>query len=283
MTTTTPVGDQLGLGPIGIVLDVSADGQHLRDAAEAEELGYSTLWLAGGQLDRLELIADVLAATSRVSVAPGIIPVDVYSSDDVARFHRDLPPDQRDRFVVGLGGPQAPRPMRALGEYLDRLDRADPPVPAHRRILAALGPRKLELSRDRAAGAVPLLVTPEYTADARRILGAESVLAINQLIVLDSDGQRARELARTPLRFLAQVPGYRAAFLRMGLSDNDVDELSDRLVDALVSWGDAETVAARVREHRAAGADHVVISPINAEGAPRSMDGPRQLARLLIG
>lgn len=153
------------------------------------------------------------------------------------------------------------------------MDRADPPVPAHRRILAALGPRKLELSRDRAAGAIPLMVSPDYTADARRILGAESVLAINQMIVLDSDGPRARELSRTTLRVLVQVPGYRASFSRMGLSDNDIDELSDHLVDSLVSWGDPETVAARVRQHQAAGADHVVISRMRGEGAPGSMDG----------
>ncbi len=127
--------------------------------------------------------------------------------------------------------------MRALNDYLDRLDHAAPPVPAGRRILAALGPRKLELARDRSAGAVPLLVTPAYTTYARGILGEESTLIISQMIILDTDASLARETARTPLRFLSGVRGYRANFARMGFTGSDITSLSDRLVDELVTWG----------------------------------------------
>ena len=132
--------------------------------------------------------------------------------------------------------------MRVLNDYLDRLDHAVSPLPAGRLILAALGPRKLELTRDRAAGAIPLLVTPGYTKQARGILGEESTLIISQMIVLDTDATQARETARTPLRFLSGVSGYRANFARMGFTDSDIAGLSDRLVDDLVTWGDASTI-----------------------------------------
>ena len=105
--------------------------------------------------------------------------------------------------------------------------------------LAALGPRKLELARDRAAGAIPLLVTPAYTSAARRILGDEATLIIDQMIVLDTDVTRAREIARRPLQFLSGISGYRANFARMGFTGADIDGLTDRIVDELVAWGDA--------------------------------------------
>src|SRR3954451_10891679 len=140
MTTTSE------LGPVGISLDVDPAGAHLDAAAEIERLGYSTLWIPGGQLDRLDRITELVRATRRVTVVPGIIPVDVHPADAVARWHAELSAEAPGRVLVGLGGPQQqPRPLRALGHYLDLLDAAAPPVPAPRRILAALGPRKLAL------------------------------------------------------------------------------------------------------------------------------------------
>src|SRR4051794_40506149 len=170
MTTTSE------LGPVGISLDVDPAGAHLDAAAEIERLGYSTLWIPGGQLDRLDRITELVRATRRVTVVPGIIPVDVHPADAVARWHAELSAEAPGRVLVvrgitrvaapraaggpgwhgelpagapggvlvGLGGPQQqPRPLRALGHSLDLLAAADPPVPASRRILAALGPRKL--------------------------------------------------------------------------------------------------------------------------------------------
>src|SRR5450432_2993158 len=139
---------KLSLGPVGITLNVSADDTYLREAAEAEKLGYSAIWLPGGQIDSLDRIARIVGATRSVPVVPAVI-----------QLYAQLQASAPGRFVVGLGGPQQPRPLGPLGEYLDELDRAEPPVPAGRRILAALGPRKLELARERAAGAVALLVT----------------------------------------------------------------------------------------------------------------------------
>jgi probable F420-dependent oxidoreductase len=167
-----------------------------------------------------------------------------------------------------------------LNEYLDRLDRLDrsePPVPAERRILAALGPRKLELARDRAAGAVALLVTPDYTAEARRILGPDATLVVSLMTVLGTDAAQARDTARVPLRFLSGVGGYATNFERMGFGADDISGLSDRLVDDLVAWGDADAIVARVRSHLAAGADHVVVSELGE----RPGEVARQLAGLL--
>lgn len=272
---------KLGLGAVGMTVQVSADGGHLDEAAALEELGYSAIWLRGGQIDSLDRIAEVVGATKAVPVVPGIISVDVYAPGEVSRLYGDLQDRAPGRFIAGLGGPQVPRPLRPLHDYLDRLDQGEPPVPASRRILAALGPRKLEIARDRAAGAVLLLVTPEYVRTARRILGTEATLVVSQLVALQADSARAREAARGPLRFLSGVPGYRASFTRMGFTASDIDGLSDELVDRLVAWGSTDTITARVNEYRQAGADHVALTVLDDDPQPAT-DSARQLARSLL-
>jgi probable F420-dependent oxidoreductase len=272
---------KLGLGAVGVTVHVSADGGHLDEAAALEELGYSAIWLRGGQIDSLDRIAEVVGATKAVPVVPGIISVDVYAPGEVSRLYGDLQDRAPGRFIAGLGGPQVPRPLRPLHDYLDRLDQGEPPVPASRRILAALGPRKLEIARDRAAGAVLLLVTPDYVRTARRILGTEATLVVSQLVALQADAARAREAARGPLRFLSGVPGYRASFTRMGFTASDIDGLSDELVDRLVAWGSTDTITARVNEYRQAGADHVALTVLDDDPQPAT-DSARQLARSLL-
>ena len=274
---------ELGLGPVGVALNVSADDACLREAAELEELGYSALWLPGGQIDRLGRIAEIVRATRSVPVASGIISLDVYPPAAVIGLHAELEASAPGRFLVGLGGPQKPRPLRALNDYLDRLDQGAPPVPAGRRILAALGPRKLELARARSAGAVALLVTPAYTKHARGILGEDPTLIISQMIVLDTDATRARATGRTPLRFLSGVSGYRANFARMGFTGSDIASLSDRLVDELVAWGDIAAITARIREHLDAGADQVALTILSQGGQPRPVNAARELAGHLPG
>jgi probable F420-dependent oxidoreductase len=264
---------KLSIGPVGIALNVSADDSHLKQAAELEDLGYSTIWLPGGQIDRLDRLTAVIEATTSVPVGSAIIPVDHYEPGAVADLYARAP----GRFIVGLGGPQQARPMAGLNDWLDRLDRAQPPVPAAARILAALGPRKLELAAARAAGAIALLVTPAYTAWARGILGEQPTLVINQMVVLDTDAARARETARRPLRFLSGVAGYRAAFARMGFAEADIDGLRDHLVDELVTWGTAGDIGARVSAHLEAGADQVALTVLSGDGQP----GPAHDARLL--
>ncbi|HEY1571143.1 MAG TPA: TIGR03620 family F420-dependent LLM class oxidoreductase [Pseudonocardiaceae bacterium] len=271
------------VGRIGVALNVSADDTYLEEAAEAERLGYSTIWLPGGQIDGLDRIAKLVRATTTIPVASAIISADVFTPDAVRDLYADLQATAPDRFVAGLGGPQQPRSMRALNDYLDELDAGEPPVPAERRILAALGPRKLELARDRCAGAITLLVTPAYTSMARQVLGTDSTLIVDQMCVLDTDAAHARETARGSLRFLSGVGGYIANFERMGFSDADISELSDRLVDDLVAWGDADAIVTRVTEHLDAGADQVVLGVLNKGGQPAPIEVARRLAHRLLG
>lgn len=263
------------LGTVGTDLAIRADGSHLDHAAEIDEAGYGALWIAGGQIDSLDRLREVVRATRRIPVVPSIIPTGVYGAAEVDALYRELEAEHPGRFVAGLGAPQQPRAMSALESYLDDLA-----VPPSRRLLAALGPRKLELARDRFAGAVPLLVTPGYTAWARDVLGPDRLLAVQQLAVLDTDADRARDAARGVLGFLLGVRGYRDNMLRMGFTEDDVATISDRLVDAVVVHGGPDDVAERVAAHRAAGADHVSAGGLGPTGG---IAASRALAGALLG
>ena len=165
---------ELDLGPIGIGLDLSEDRSHLAQAVELERLGYSTLWLAGGQLKSLAPVADLVRATEKIKIGTGIVSLDVHDAAAVTRSYVDIEQTDPGRYVVGLGAPQqVRRPMETMNTFLDRLDGQDRTIPQHRRILAALGPKKLAMARNRFAGAIALLVTPTYTAEARGLLGAD--------------------------------------------------------------------------------------------------------------
>lgn len=262
MTTTT------SLGPVGF-----ATGTDPTDAAALEDAGARTLWLAGGSIDRLDRLTELLDGTREAAVVPGIVPTGVHAAEGVTALYSDAARRHPGRFLLGLGAPQQPRALAALGSYVDALDAADPPVPSHERILAALGPRKLALARDRFAGAVTLLVTPEHTAGARAVLGPDRLLAVMVPVVLGADLAPVRELAG----FLLQVPGYRANTRRLGFTDAEMDAPGDRLAGAISASGTPDDIANRVAEHRAAGADHVVLSPA---GDP---SGGLDTVRALVG
>ena len=262
-----------GLGRYGVALSVTDDLEAHADTVE--RLGYSAIWVAGGQLATLDPLLRILRATTRIAVVPGIIPLDVHGPAAIAELYAEAERIGPGRLVVGLGGPQRPQTgaMAALNRALDELDAT---VPPQRRLLAALGPLKLDVARDRFGGAVTLLVNPAYTAWARERLGGGSTLVVDQMVVLDEDAAAARAAAREPLGFLAAVPGYAAAFSRMGFTDADIRELSDGLVDATFAWGGVDRVVTRLREQEAAGADHVVIAPL---GGPGEMQTVERLAR----
>jgi probable F420-dependent oxidoreductase len=253
---------KLELGPLGVALGPQDGPEFGAVLAELEELGYSTIWLTGGPMTSLSQIGEAVRATRQVPVATGIIAVVRFGAAEVAATYAELEASHPGRFVVGLGGAHGPRPLPTLNAYLDYLDTQPPTVPADRRVLAALGPKMLELARDRAAGALPVLVTPDYTARARELLGPDTALVVAQLIVPETDPQLARQHAREPLGFFSEIPHYRAHFGRMGFTEDDISQLSDRLVDGLVSWGDEARIAAHVAEHRQAGADQVTVNLI---------------------
>jgi probable F420-dependent oxidoreductase len=269
-----------GLGRYGVTLEVTEDLEE--HARAAERWGYSAIWVAGGQLASLDPLLRIMRATTRIAVVPGIIPLDVHGPAAIAALYAEAERIAPGRLVVGLGGPQRTPvgALAALGKALDEPDTGPAVVPPERRLLAALGPRKLDLARERFGGAVTLLVDPSYTAWARERLGGGRTLVVDQMVVLDEDPQAARAAAREPLGFLSQVGGYAAAFSRMGFSDTEIREMSDGLVDAVFAWGGVDRVVARLREQEAAGADHVVIAPL---GGPGELATVERLAPSLLG
>lgn len=261
----------LSLGPLGLATGLTPPTPQA--AAAAEEFGFSTLWLTGGSLPGLHTFPEMINATSNLRVASGILAADKYDAASVSALYAD----HSDRFVVGLGSGHGPQPLSTCTAFLDELDSA---VPKHARMLAALGPRMLEIARDRAAGAVPVFITPEYAAEARRTLGDGPVLAVEQVVVLSTDPEVAREIARGLLKWVPTMPNFLASFRRMGFTDDEIDTIDNRLVDAVVAWGDESAIETRVKQLRAAGADHVSLTVISADMSAPPIESWRRLAPL---
>ncbi|MFF7972774.1 TIGR03620 family F420-dependent LLM class oxidoreductase [Streptomyces sp. NPDC007905] len=265
--------------------DPARRGDIAEAAAELEQLGYGAAWLGGSSAARHAV--PLLEATSRLVVGTSIQSIWQYESEESAAGFAEVESAHPGRFLLGLGvshaklADQYRRPYSALVAYLDALDAAG--VPAGRRVLAALGPRTLELSRDRAAGAIPYLVTCEHTAQAREILGAEPLLAPEFAVVPKSDPSAARALAREHLAMYLTLPNYTNSFLRLGFTEDDLTGGgSDRLIDALYAWGDENRIRDRVNAFHEAGADHVAIQVVT--GGPRDTlprEEWRRLAALL--
>ncbi|GAA2234295.1 LLM class F420-dependent oxidoreductase [Streptomyces nogalater] len=265
--------------------DPARRGELDEAAAELEELGYGAVWLGGNST--ADHAAPLIGATRRVVVGTSIQSVWQQDAATTAAGFAELETAHPGRFALGLGVSHGPRvkeyrrPYTAMVEYLDELDRAG--VPAERRVLAALGPRMLELSRDRAAGAIPYLTTPEHTEQARRILGAGPLLAPELKVVLESDPARARETARAYLARYLELPNYTNNFLRLGFTEADVaGGGSDRLIDAVFAWGDEARIRERVTAFHEAGADHVALQVVTADiGEVLPREEWRRLAALL--
>ena len=272
------------LGALGLV----AASREREVARRIEELGYGAIWFGEAFQNREAFghAAILLGATQAIPVATGI--ANIWARDATAAVNgaNTLNEAYDDRFVLGLGVSHAPivnprgheyaRPLAAMRAYLDGMDRhryaAPPPAQPPSRVLAALRPRMLELARDRSAGAHPYFVPPEHTRRARETLGPERFLAPEQAVVLETDPQRARELARGHMHVYLQLPNYLDNLRTLGFDEADlVEGGSDRLVDAIVAWGDADAIAGRVRDHVDAGADHVAVQAI-AETPDAALD-----------
>ncbi|MBB4714963.1 putative F420-dependent oxidoreductase [Streptomyces luteogriseus] len=248
--------------------DPDRRGELAEAAAELEELGYGALWLGGNS--SAAHAAPLIEATSKLTVGTSIQSIWQHEPDAAATAFADLESAHPGRFLLGLGVSHAKRveqyarPYSALVEHLDGLDAAG--VPADRRLLAALGPKSLRLARDRAAGSIPYLVTPEHTAHAREILGEAPLLAPELGVVPETDPARARALAREFLEIYLPLPNYTNNFLRHGFTEDDlVDGGSDRLVDALFAWGDDAAIRTKVDAFFEAGADHVALQVLTGE------------------
>jgi probable F420-dependent oxidoreductase len=243
-------------------------------AAALESLGYGALWSSGGfEPGFSPTFGRLLAATTQVAVASGIVSMWTGAPSEVGPAVADLEARYPGRFLLGIGASHAPlvgeytRPYSRMVAYLDDLDALDTPVPVERRVLAALGHRMLELAARRAAGAHPYFVPVEHTARARSILGPAPVLAPEVAVVLETDPAAARALAREYASVYLGLPNYTQNLRTFGYGDEDIDGGgSDRLIDAVIPWGDASTIADRILEHHDAGADHVCLQVISATG-----------------
>ncbi|WP_432175581.1 LLM class F420-dependent oxidoreductase [Streptomyces sp. Tue6028] len=245
--------------------------QRRRAAAELEELGFGAIWLGGNS--SVHHAAALAGSTEGIALATGILNIWHEDADTVARQRAELEDAHPGRFLLGLGAGHAQlaqnyqRPYSTMVGYLNALDDAATPVPADRRILAALGPKMLRLARDRAAGAHPAMVTPAYIKQAREALGDGPLLAPVVTVALENDPVRARDIARDFLGLYLRLPNYTTNFERLGFTDEDfTGGGSNRLLDTLVVWGPDDAISDRLTEFHTAGADHLALQLITAEG-----------------
>ena len=294
------MSDISALGPIGLWTAAfeSLPAPQVRDlVAEVDDLGYAAVWIPEAVTrDAMVNSMLLLEGSSRITVATGIANIyarDAYTTNASWKSISEAHPG---RFLLGLGVSHAPMvedmrrhtygpPLATMRAYLDAMDTAlylapEPPVPP-RRVLAALGPKMLALAAERADGAHPYFVPPEHTAIAREVMGPDAFLAPEQKVVLETDPAAARAIAREAMAMYLTLPNYVNNLLRLGFTTDDVEQSSDRLVDAIVAWGDLDAVTARIQAHRDAGADHVAVQVLPYTDLDRTRRDWRTLADAL--
>ncbi|UXA16377.1 LLM class F420-dependent oxidoreductase [Mycobacterium sp. SMC-4] len=262
-------------------------------AAELDELGFTALWIpdVGGPV--LDSVENLLSATKQTVIATGILNLWMHEPAEVADRYAALTDAHGRRFLLGIGCSHAPlidagepgryrKPLAATRAFLDGLDSATQPVPKDDRVLAALGPKMLQLSAERGAGAHPYLTTPEHTRQAREVLGDGPLLLPEQGVLLTEDREQARAIGTDWLKSYLALPNYANNLLRLGFTEEDLRTVSDRVFDALLAWGDEETIQRRVDEHRQAGADHVCVQVLTADPREFPREQWRRLAAALL-
>ena len=295
----------IDLGPIGIwtgMLDQVPSSRAAELAAEVEELGYGAIWIpeAVGR-DPFVMATLLLAGTSSVKVATGIANIYARDAMTMANAQRTVAEAFEGRFLLGLGVSHHTlveglrqhdysRPFSYMRHYLARMREtlfvAHGPQELPEIVLAALGPRMLQLSATATAGAHPYFVPPEHTAAAREIMGPTAALYPEQMVILETDPDAAHQLARKNMALYLGLPNYTNNLLRHGFEQADIDGgpgggPSNRLVDAIVAWGTPTQITARVQEHLDAGADHVGVQVL-ADDPEATAEGWRILAPALL-
>ena len=291
------------LGRLGIwsrELRFGESGDMREGAAELEQLGFGTIWIPGGfDGPLLEICGDQLGATRDICVATGILNVFGHDPAEVARDHARLDERFPERFLLGIGvghakflsaeaAERSRRPLAVIAEYLDALDLHAPAGAAPARVVAALAPRMVQLARERTLGIHPYMVPVEHTAEVRSALGEGPLVATELSVVLDDGtGDDLRARARLDLELYLGLPNYVRTWTRLGYGGDDLAAGgSDRLVDAIYALGSVEQVGERVREHLAAGADHVCLrvvtnAPMSGAGETLPREQWRRLAALV--
>ncbi|GAA1817247.1 LLM class F420-dependent oxidoreductase [Planosporangium flavigriseum] len=270
------------LGSVGVwqaVLRMATPDAQRAYARRVEELGYGSLW-SGEGVGANDIFVDQavwLSATSRLATGSGIANLWGRHPAAMQIAAASLEAAWPGRTVLGIGVSHGPaiertgqvyeKPLARMRHYLDGMDQ---PLAPNRiappRVLAALRPRMLELARDRADGAHTYFVPPQHTKQAREALGPDRLLIPEQAVFVGTDASQARAVAREHTQFYLRLPNYVNNLKQLGFTDADLEGAgSDRLVDAIVAWGDVDTIAARVREHLDAGADHVLLQPLGPD------------------
>ncbi len=252
-------------------------------ANNVENLGFGSLWFPEAtSFESFSLAAYLLANSSELIVGTGI--ANIYARDAVtsAQGHDGLNALFKNRFILGLGvshvsfveevrGHKFGKPVSSMNEYLEKLGNAsiDSSLRMEDRnvILAALGPRMLELAAAKSKGAIPYSVTPDYTAKAREVLGPKAWLCIEQKVCLTNSLSDARFIAKKQMDRYLRWPNYVSNWLRMGFKNSDLEgEGSPKFLDAMVCWGSDKRIMSCLEQHFSAGADHVVIQALRPDG-----------------
>lgn len=279
---------QLDLQPMSVARDA---------VAEIESLGFGAVWVPEA-VGREPLVNSslLLSATTTLTVATGIASIHARTAMTMQAGWKSISEAFPGRFLLGLGVSHQPmvegvhghaydRPYSTMVAYLDAMDRgmyfAAQPATPPQRVLAALGPKMLQLSAARGLGAHPYFVPVEHTVMAREALGAGPLLAPEQAVVFESDPTTAREIARRHMATYLRLPNYTNNLKRLGWSDADIEGPSDALVDAIVAWGSLDRISERVRAHLDAGADHVCVQVLPADQSALPMAEWRELATAL--
>jgi probable F420-dependent oxidoreductase len=264
----------MNLTKYGVWIGRSISESEYGEAARlAEDLGFGALWLGGSP--RLPALRPMLEASERIVIATGIVNIWQYEPAVLAQEFTQIDREFPGRLLLGLGigHPEATseyqKPLTKSREFLDGIGAAPTPVPRERMVLAALGPKMLDLSFERTLGTHPYFTPVEHTRVAREQLGPEAFLAPELAVVLDDDRERARSAARAYAELYLRLGNYTGNLKRLGWSEEDLaDGGSERLLDAVVPQGSAAQLAAFVESHLDAGADHVCVQSVGVSGVP---------------
>lgn len=289
----------MNLGKLGVwaMTDAMPSAEAAAFARRVEQWGYGALWIpeALGR-DALIHASWLLANTTTLVIASGIANIYGRDAQAMASAQQSLNEQSNNRFLLGIGvshsmlvegmrGHHYGKPIATMRAYLEAMKRAtyQSPLPSEKpqTVLAALGPKMVALSGELADGAHPYLVSPKHTAEARAILGPGKLVCPEQKLLLEPDPGKARAIARFFVGQSAQAPNYRNNFIRMGFGEADfANGGSDRLVDAIVGWGDEAALRQRIQEHWDAGADHVCIQAVHPEHHAKMLPDEKLLAAL---
>lgn len=274
----------MDLGKLGIwyFFDGVSSADAAAQAQRMEGLGYGTLWIPETVGKNPFVLASwLLANTEKLNLATGIVNIYHREPGVTMAAQKSLAEQSGGRFLLGMGVSHKPLvegvrgleygpPVKTMRSYLEKMATAPyngfPPAEDPPTVIAALGPKMLELAASATQGAHPYFTAPEHTRFARETMGDGPLLLVEQKVILETDPSKARELAKPVAKIYNRLPNYRNNWLRMGLSEDDVDNLSDKFIDTTFAWGSADDIKARIAEHMDAGADHVCIQPVNPNG-----------------